>query len=266
VGAPTQGATPRVVISHATEDRTVAVKVCASLEEAGIPCWMAPRDIVGGHQYGEAIIAALEACPAVLLLLSRASNKSRWVSYEIENAASTKRTIIPFRLEDVKPSRPLRLFVGSLQWIDGFPGPWQSHLEPLLAALRPGPATAADSRVVAEDAFWGKANLSLPVLDDLKDERRLLRFFLLAMMVVAAPAMLVGAVTLTLGTVTLGLSLLLPGGCVLPAAGWLYHRQLQCADYVGVLKVAVHLKDEGIARQAIKRLKCFPTTKELFDE
>ena len=38
----------RVFISYATPDRAAADRVCAALESAGIPCWIATRDIEPG--------------------------------------------------------------------------------------------------------------------------------------------------------------------------------------------------------------------------
>ena len=35
-----------VFISHSTSNRPVANAVCASLESAGIRCWIAPRDVM----------------------------------------------------------------------------------------------------------------------------------------------------------------------------------------------------------------------------
>jgi hypothetical protein len=35
----------RVFISYASQDASVAQKVCSALEEAGFRCWMAPRDV-----------------------------------------------------------------------------------------------------------------------------------------------------------------------------------------------------------------------------
>ena len=34
-----------VFISHSTADKTIADAICHRLEEAGVRCWIAPRDI-----------------------------------------------------------------------------------------------------------------------------------------------------------------------------------------------------------------------------
>jgi hypothetical protein len=37
-----------VFISHAGDDASLAVEVCALLESRGLKCWMAPRDVAAG--------------------------------------------------------------------------------------------------------------------------------------------------------------------------------------------------------------------------
>ena len=54
-----------VFVSYASKDKTVADAVCAKLESAAIRCWIAPRDIVPGRSYGEAIIEAIHAAKVV---------------------------------------------------------------------------------------------------------------------------------------------------------------------------------------------------------
>ena len=49
----------QVFISHASQDREAAQATCAALEDHGITCWMAPRDIVPGQSFGESVINAI---------------------------------------------------------------------------------------------------------------------------------------------------------------------------------------------------------------
>jgi hypothetical protein len=35
---------PKGIISYASQDRAIAFRICAALEEADIACWIAPRD------------------------------------------------------------------------------------------------------------------------------------------------------------------------------------------------------------------------------
>ena len=44
--SPAAGSSRPVFISYASRDAAVAQKVCSALEAAGIPCWIAPRNVV----------------------------------------------------------------------------------------------------------------------------------------------------------------------------------------------------------------------------
>ena len=70
----TQSDQPRAVfISYCTQDSDAAQTLCSLLEERGIPCWIAPRNITPGKEYGEEIINALEAAQALVLVMSESA-------------------------------------------------------------------------------------------------------------------------------------------------------------------------------------------------
>ena len=48
-----------VFISHASQDKATAEAICESLENEGIGCWIAPRDVTPGEFYADAIVRAL---------------------------------------------------------------------------------------------------------------------------------------------------------------------------------------------------------------
>ena len=50
-----------VFISYPHQDKTMADAACARLEAEGIRCWMAPRDITPGADWGESIVDAIHA-------------------------------------------------------------------------------------------------------------------------------------------------------------------------------------------------------------
>ena len=49
-----------VFISHSVKDKTIADAVCATLESEGIRCWIAPRDVMPGVDYGKSIVGAIK--------------------------------------------------------------------------------------------------------------------------------------------------------------------------------------------------------------
>ena len=99
-----------VFISHATDDHAVAEQVCALLEQRGMRCWIAPRNVSGGAVWDEAILDAIEGSRAFLLILSAHANESPFVKNEVNRAFAQGKPIITFRLEDVLPGRSLELY------------------------------------------------------------------------------------------------------------------------------------------------------------
>ncbi len=51
-----------VFISHSRHDKAVADAACAALENAGIRCWIAPRNILPGGDWGASIVDAINSC------------------------------------------------------------------------------------------------------------------------------------------------------------------------------------------------------------
>lgn len=124
-----------VFISYASKDKIVADAACARLESAGIRCWIAPRDIVAGTSYGEAIIDAIHGARVMVLVFSSSANSSGHIPKEVERAVSNGVPIIPFRIEDVAPGKSLDYFIGSVHWLDAMSPPIEKHLDNLAATV-----------------------------------------------------------------------------------------------------------------------------------
>jgi hypothetical protein len=90
-----------VFISYSSKDVTVANDVCRFLEETGLRCWIAPRNIIPGREYGENISDAIPRSKCVCLLFSSNSNKSPHVASEIALAFDNGVNILPVRIEAV---------------------------------------------------------------------------------------------------------------------------------------------------------------------
>jgi tetratricopeptide (TPR) repeat protein len=118
-------------ISHAKADAKKAQGIASALEERGLRCWIAPRDVTAGRAYGDEIIRGIGASRNFVLVLSSASNDSAFVAREVERAASKKKPIFAVRIADVEPAPALELFVSGTQWIDAFRGKLAPHLDRL---------------------------------------------------------------------------------------------------------------------------------------
>lgn len=141
-----------VFISYAAEDKEITKQVCLALEEEGIRCWVAPRDIPFGAKYQEAIMDAISASRFVVLIFSASSNTSDHVFYEISAACDNGpgTLIFPFRLEDIPYSNRLKYYLGSTQWADALTPSLESGIKSLVAHVR--------SRVAGGSAGGGSSN------------------------------------------------------------------------------------------------------------
>ncbi len=107
-----------VFISYASRDIAIADAVVASLESAGVTCWIAPRDVVPGALYADEIIRAINECSAVVLVLSAGSVASHHVGKELERASSKQRRIITLRTDATALPRAFEYFLSESQWIE----------------------------------------------------------------------------------------------------------------------------------------------------
>ncbi|HEU4593892.1 MAG TPA: TIR domain-containing protein [Pyrinomonadaceae bacterium] len=127
-----------VFISYASEDFQVADRVRQALEEQGIKCWIAPRDVPYGSKYEEAILDGIATSPLLILVLSTHSNASPHVEREIQNACSegSPTRIIPVRIDNIQYSKSLRYYLSSTQWLDASTPPLENHLQRLVEYVR----------------------------------------------------------------------------------------------------------------------------------
>jgi Tfp pilus assembly protein PilF len=124
-----------VFISYAHQDRTVANAVCATLEAHGIRCWIAPRDIMPGSDWGEAIIDAIQGAKALVLIFSSNSNDSDQIKREVERTVHQGIAVIPFRIEDVLPNKTLEYFISTQHWLDALTPPLEDHMAHLAETI-----------------------------------------------------------------------------------------------------------------------------------
>ncbi len=89
-----------IFISHSSKDAKIAKKICEALENEGLRCWIAPRDIPYGVEWAGEISKAISASSAFLFLSSGNSNLSEHVTREIQLALKNGVTIIPIKLDD----------------------------------------------------------------------------------------------------------------------------------------------------------------------
>jgi hypothetical protein len=138
-----------VFVSYSKHNKVEADAVCAALEAKGIRCWIAPRDVIPGQEWGAAIVDAIQSSRVMVLIFSNHANNSPQIRREVQLAVDMGTVLIPFRIEDVAPAQSLRYFLGTPHWLDAITPPLEAHLARLapavanfLAASEPDGSTA----------------------------------------------------------------------------------------------------------------------------
>src|SRR5690349_2442807 len=107
----------RVFISHSHKDSAAASTVVTALEQRGINCWIAPRNVPPGGSYAEAILTAIEGSSCFVLIYSEHSNVSSHVLREVERALKFGVNIVPVRFDDSTPSKSLDYLLATVHWL-----------------------------------------------------------------------------------------------------------------------------------------------------
>jgi len=123
-------------ISYANQDKAAADALCATLENRGWRCWIAPRDVMPGTLYADAIVRALNGARVLVLLLSEHSVASPHVGKEIERASSKRRPIIALRLDAAPLTHALEYFLSESQWVDATTAGLQAALVQTATAVK----------------------------------------------------------------------------------------------------------------------------------
>lgn len=157
-----------VFISYSSHDKKVADLVCALVERRGHRCWIAPRDIMSGLEWGKAIVDAIREARVFVLIFSANANRSPQVNREVERAVNNGLAIIPFRIEAVTPSDSLEYFISNQHWLDAVTPPLSRHVDHLgdvigrlLGTDRPAPAVPSGRLGGRASAGRGRAALAV---------------------------------------------------------------------------------------------------------
>jgi TolB-like protein len=157
-----------VFISYASPDASLAQKVCAALEAAGILCWIAPRDVVPGSLYADGIVGAIDESRILVLILSKEAVASAHVGRELERAASKRHPVVALKVDTAPLTRAFEYFLNQSQWIEVGAGGTDGAITKLVEAvgrhLAPGSAaeatqasSAPTSKAAVSRRVWGIA-------------------------------------------------------------------------------------------------------------
>jgi TIR domain len=98
-------------ISYSSKDQDFAERLHADLQIRGVRCWFAAEDLKIGDRFQERIEESIRVYDKVMIVLSEASVKSRWVEREV-NAAREREDrenrliLFPVRLDEAVMEAP----------------------------------------------------------------------------------------------------------------------------------------------------------------
>ena len=161
-----------VFISYAQLDKPIADAVCAKLESRHIRCWIAPRDVPPGKNFPEAIIDAIEESKIVTLIFSSHANNSPHVLREVTKAVNKGCIIVPFRVEDVVPSKSMEYLISVPHWLDAITPPLEKHIDELagnverilLSSKQPAVCTSCKTPLSGNALFCENCGMSVTAM------------------------------------------------------------------------------------------------------
>jgi hypothetical protein len=172
-----RGGTPTAFINYASQDAAVANSLVEALEQLGVRCWIAPRDMIPGSLYADGIVRAINGAKMYLSSFCRNMRVgSALVGKEIERASSKRRPIIAIHTDSAQLTPAFEYFLSASQWIELGPGGTDAAAARLVEAVRrhldpsvapPAPISAAATPTISEksvaDLHIAGQQLSQPV-------------------------------------------------------------------------------------------------------
>ncbi|WP_461672464.1 toll/interleukin-1 receptor domain-containing protein [Priestia megaterium] len=107
-----------IFLSHSSNDFEIMHELAVYLEDKGLPCWYAPRDIPFGENYHTRIAKDIEIVQAVVVLITDNVETSKFVPKEIDLALRYSKPIIPIRIKGADLPKTLEFLLCNVQSMD----------------------------------------------------------------------------------------------------------------------------------------------------
>ncbi|MBQ1333223.1 MAG: tetratricopeptide repeat protein [Lachnospiraceae bacterium] len=120
-----------VFISHSSKDAAIAQLICHRLEEAGIRCWIAPRDIQY-ENWALAIVDGFDRADVCVIVVGEHYFESSECPKELVEATHMCRYIVPFKVDETELPPDLRFHLGPYHWLDASTPPLEKRVEELV--------------------------------------------------------------------------------------------------------------------------------------
>lgn len=109
-----------VFISYSSREKNSADFIRSVLTANGIECWMAPESIPKGGNYAGEIPIAIASCEAFVLVLSKASQASKWVPKELSMALDKDRIVLPIHIDNTDLNEEFKFYLSNVQRIEAY--------------------------------------------------------------------------------------------------------------------------------------------------
>jgi len=123
-------------ISYAREDNEFARTLNTDIQDCGIQTWIDESGIRGGEDWLTSIASAIESSAGMLVILTPASVKSKWVNREISFADHLDKKIVPLLFKPCNLSSLYDLEFGRIQRVDFTDMNYQGSFQKLLISLK----------------------------------------------------------------------------------------------------------------------------------
>jgi len=109
-----QNLQPLVFISYSHVDKGFARRLSKRLVQIGVNCFLDEKNIEWGDAITEKVRESLNECVAIIVIVSPASLKSAWVPFEVGQAVSAGKRVLPLLTH---PSLDVPLYLADLNCI-----------------------------------------------------------------------------------------------------------------------------------------------------
>ncbi len=114
-----------IFISHASQNKDIADNLCGTFEASSASCWIAPRNIDPGRDYGEEIVRGIQDSTMFVVVFSAQANGSKHVLREVDLALSFDKIVVPIKIDASSPTGGMDYRLRTFQWVEagGIPIP-----------------------------------------------------------------------------------------------------------------------------------------------
>ena len=143
-----------VYISYADADEAAASAMRSFLEDNGINCIPTPE---GGLPASEDVIAS---CSVFVVIYGETSDSSDRILYEIREAISQRKTVIPFMTIPDRPSGVMDYYLSTLHWLYAYGVPQEAAFSQLLGRIKAVLGIPAQQMISASEDVSAPYNIA----------------------------------------------------------------------------------------------------------